>query len=111
MRERLGSDLRRYRIEAGLTQEELAAILGYDRPTPVSRHERLSTLPPLLIAISYSVVFRKPIPELFPGLVEAVERATRERLAELATKFKGSADATRESTKKLEWIARHSAIK
>ena len=106
MREHLGNYIRAYRRKAGLSQRELAQVLGCDDEGPISRHERLSSVPPLLMAIGYSVVFRKPISELFAGLSEAVEQVVEERLSALELELKQS--ATKSSVvavKRLEWLS------
>lgn len=108
MREHLGSYIRAHRKQAGLSQRELAKVLGYDHGGPVSRHERLRSLPPLLIAIGYSAVFRRPVSEIFAGLSETVERAVEEQLSGLALELKESVTTSSRKTlvaKKLEWLS------
>jgi DNA-binding XRE family transcriptional regulator len=75
--------LRTLRQRSGLTQGELANILGFLTEIPVSRHERSDTVPNLLTAIGYEVIFRKSISELFPGLYETVEAGIEVRLEAL----------------------------
>jgi transcriptional regulator with XRE-family HTH domain len=104
----LGNYIRAHRKQAGLNQRELARVLGYDHEGPVSRHERLRSLPPLLIAIGYSVVFGRPVSELFAGLSEVVEQAVEERLSELELELKESAAKSSRkvtATKKLVWLS------
>jgi DNA-binding XRE family transcriptional regulator len=108
MREHLGSYIRAHRKRTGLSQRELARVLGYDHGGPVSRHERLRSLPPLLIAIGYSVVFRRPVSEIFAGLSETVELAVEERLSELALELKEPATTSSRKlmvARKLEWVS------
>src|SRR4051794_33531340 len=77
----IGNYLRTHRRKAGLSQRELGAILGYKRQGQVSRHERSKTVPPLLSAIGYAVVFGTPIHGLFPGLHTTVADAVAGNLA------------------------------
>jgi len=72
--------LRSLRSRSGLTQRELASILGLVAGATVSRHERESTLPVLLVALGYQAVFRAPIEQLFPGTFEVVQQNIEDRL-------------------------------
>jgi DNA-binding XRE family transcriptional regulator len=76
----LDNYLHTHRKKAGLSQREVGNLLGYSDEFAVSRHERSKTLPPLLIAIGYEVVFKKPIATLFPGLKEAVDKTIELRM-------------------------------
>ena len=75
--------LRTLRRRSGLSQAELAKLLGFFSEVPVSRHERSDTVPNLLTAFAYEVIFRVPASEIFPGLYRAVEAGIEERLAKL----------------------------
>lgn len=108
MQDRLGNYIRVQRKNAGLSQRQLARILGYDQEAPISRHERVRTLPPLLIAIAYCVVFRAPMSDVFSGVFEAVERMIEERLADLEHELQNrNLTSPREaaSAKTLDWLA------
>jgi transcriptional regulator with XRE-family HTH domain len=72
--------LHAHRKKAGLSQREVGILLGYADEGAVSRHEQSKTLPPLLSAIGYEIVFNKPIAELFPGIRESVEKRIEEQL-------------------------------
>jgi transcriptional regulator with XRE-family HTH domain len=75
--------LRTLRKRSGLSQKELAHILGFRSGAPVSRHERIDTVPDLLTACAYEVIFRVPISKLFPELYQTVEVGIEERLAKM----------------------------
>jgi transcriptional regulator with XRE-family HTH domain len=77
-----GTYLRFLRRRSGLSQRDLARILGSVSVSQISRHERSKTLPTMLIAFGYQVVFQKPVSEIFPGLFHAVETGVEERLEE-----------------------------
>ena len=81
---RVGTYLRFLRKKHGLSQRALAEILGAVSESQVSRHERSSSLPTILAALSYQVVFNEPVSEIFPGLYHAVEINIEERLEERA---------------------------
>lgn len=78
--ESLACRLRSLRRKSGLSQIELAQLLGFVSEVPVSRHERSETVPNLLTALGYEVIFRVPVSELFPGLYRSVEAIVEERL-------------------------------
>jgi transcriptional regulator with XRE-family HTH domain len=101
------SYLRTYRKKAGLSQNDLADILGLVNELQISRHERSLTLPLFLTAISYEVIFHVPIAELFPGLYETVRQNVEMRLGELEEQLHQSSAKGREATviaRKLEWL-------
>lgn len=105
MGDRLGNYIRSLRTQAGLTQRQLARIVGYDDDKgPISAHERLRSLPPLLVAIAYSLVFQKSMPEIFPGLFDVVEHAVEAQLSQLEEELDRS-NTTSITAKALEWLA------
>ena len=77
------SRLRTLRLESGLSRKDLAHILDLCTAAAVSRHEKSNTVPNLLTALGYQVIFRLPISELFPGLFQTVEAGIEERLTRL----------------------------
>jgi DNA-binding XRE family transcriptional regulator len=104
---RLASYLHSHRKRSGLSQRELAHLLGYPDQGPVSRHERLCCVPPLLIALSYQAIFRVPISDLFPGVYETAKQAIEERLEKLKDDLHQSSAKGRNAAmiaRKLEWM-------
>jgi transcriptional regulator with XRE-family HTH domain len=75
--------LRTLRKRSGLSQKELANILGFRSEVAISRHERSDSVPDLLTALGYEAIFRVPISELFPGMYQTVAVGLEERLAKL----------------------------
>ena len=103
----VGTYLRFIRRRSGLSQRQLARILGTVTPSQVSRHERSVTPPNLLTALGYQAVFRQPISEIFPGFYHAVEMAVSERIQELENELGNSAAKGRAAApiaRQLEWI-------
>jgi transcriptional regulator with XRE-family HTH domain len=78
----VGTYLRFLRKNSGLSQQDLARILGSVSASQVSRHERSRSLPTILAAFGYQVVFQKPASEIFPGLYHTVEVGVEERFQE-----------------------------
>jgi DNA-binding XRE family transcriptional regulator len=101
------SYLRSHRKRAGLTQRDLANLLGYLSHNQVSKHERAETLPSLLIALGYQALFRVPIAELFPGVYGTVKLGVEERLAAIESELHQSSAKGREAhaiARRLEWL-------
>jgi transcriptional regulator with XRE-family HTH domain len=99
--------LRSLRIRSGLSQKELACILGFRSGVPISRHERSESVPDLLTAFGYEAVFRVPITQIFPGLYEAVELGIEEGLTTLENKLGQSTAKGQEAipvARKLEFL-------
>jgi transcriptional regulator with XRE-family HTH domain len=61
--ERIGKSIARERTARGLTQEQLAEIIGVEQET-VSRFERGATLPPLMRLIQLADYFEVPLESL-----------------------------------------------
>lgn len=105
--EQIANYLRSHRRKSGLSQKELAQIVGYITAAPVSEHERSVAIPALLIALGYEVIFRVPISELFPGLYQTVEANIEEQLSNIEIDLQQSTASGREAAviaRKLEWL-------
>ena len=103
----IASYLRTHRKRSGLSQRELASILGFLSEIQISRHERSVTIPGLLIALGYEAIFRAPISEIFPGLYQTVAASIEERLADMEKNLQQSTTKGREASsiaRKLEWL-------
>lgn len=106
--EPLANYVRIHRRRVGLSQRELGRLLGYKDEGPVSRHERFHSLPPLLIALGYEIVFQAPVSEIFPGLTHTVELVVEKQLAELENELQGrcaSGPGAAAVARKLEWLS------
>ena len=107
---RLVNYVRAHRKRAGLSQREVALILGYGDEGVISRHELFRTVPPLLMALGYEAIFRTSVSELFPGLRETIEHAIEASLVEFESALRKQKDSAKGSqltviTRKLEWLA------
>jgi transcriptional regulator with XRE-family HTH domain len=78
--------LRNERRETGLTQADIAALLGASWKSKVSRYERRQALPPLETALGYEAVIGKPVATLFAGMYGRVAHDVRERARNLLQK-------------------------
>lgn len=84
MSSRLPNYLRSSRKRLGLSQEEVAFLLGATNGAKVCRYERFSRRPSLETALACEVIFRTPARELFSGLYQRVNREVSERAKVLA---------------------------
>ena len=103
----LANYLRAHRRKTGITQYELAQFLGYGTHGAISRHE-LGTVPSLVVGLSYQVLYRIPVSEIFAGLMETVEFRVEAQLAEFENYLgEQSAGGTRAAmiARKLEWLS------
>jgi transcriptional regulator with XRE-family HTH domain len=87
MGHRLPNYLRAQRKRAGLSQKEVAFLLGCRCGAKVSRYERFKREPTLRAAIACAVVFHVPVRELFAGIYDDVARVTERRSRELARRL------------------------
>lgn len=71
------------RRKSGLSQSDLKLVLEVVSETQVSRHERSATIPGLLAALGYEVLFQRPVSEIFPGLCKTLSAGIEERLLRL----------------------------
>jgi transcriptional regulator with XRE-family HTH domain len=77
--DKLDNYLRTYRKKLGLTQREVAFLLGYRGNAKVSRYERQGPIPTLKTIFAYEAIFQKPARELFAGIYDRAERETLRR--------------------------------
>jgi transcriptional regulator with XRE-family HTH domain len=75
--------LRTHRRSWGLSQRELADLLGFDSPAHISRIEHGKRNPGLETALACCALFGVPLHELFPQLVVEIEETFRKRASRL----------------------------
>ena len=76
---KLDNYLRTYRKRAGLTQREVAFLLGCRNAAQVSRYEKRHRLPTLRTALACRAILGVPLETLFAGINEKVDRETTAR--------------------------------
>ncbi len=86
--DKLDNYLRTYRKKLGLTQREVAFLLGCHGPAKISRYERQGSIPSLETLLAYEVIFQKPARELFAGIYDRVERETLRRVRQLVSRLR-----------------------
>lgn len=70
MSKKLENYLRSHRKRSGLSQDEVAFLLGTQSGTKVSRYESFVRAPALKAAFGLAAIYRTPAGELFAGLSE-----------------------------------------
>ena len=100
--------LRAHRHRTSFTQDEIARILGHQSRASISEHERFELVPSLFVALSYQVLYRVPVSEIFAGLTEAAEIHAEMQLEEFE-KHLGEQSASGPKAaaiaRKLEWLS------
>jgi transcriptional regulator with XRE-family HTH domain len=75
--------LRIERRRAGLSQTDIAALLGVRTASKISRYEHGRRLPPLKTALAYEAILGRPIAELFGGTFAMVQGEVKRRARSL----------------------------
>lgn len=96
------SYLRPLRRRWGLTQRELAFLLGAKTHSHISQIEAVRTYPSLANAIACAIIFDTPPFELFPELYVEIHRAVLARADELYQDLQGN--ASRVTRTKLDFL-------
>lgn len=68
-----------YRRRMGLTQKQVARLLGHRDATMISHYEHGRALPPLLMALSLEIIYRVPVAFLFPELYDELKQRVRKQ--------------------------------
>jgi transcriptional regulator with XRE-family HTH domain len=100
--------LRTYRKRSGLSQREVAFLLGCKDAGQVSRYERRHRLPALRTALACAAILRVPLAELFAGIQKEVDREAAHRVAKLRANLENKASQRPDAKligKKLLWLA------
>lgn len=96
--------LRAERKRLGLSQDEVAFLLGCRDGGKLSRYERFQRAPNLETAAALELIFGVPVRDLFAGVYEDSGRIVRRRSQMLARRLKRRAEA-RTKLKRVRAIA------
>lgn len=102
MKKKLDCYLRSYRRRWGLTQDELARLLGCKTGAVISRLERYGRQPSLEAAYALEIIFGTAPIELFPGLHAKVKKAVIARIRDLYDELQG--DSSKITRLKLDFF-------
>jgi len=70
---KLGSYLRTHRLKSGLTQKDVAALLGLETGSTISRIEKSNHIPSVKVILGYCVLFEARPQELVPRNILDIE--------------------------------------
>jgi len=84
---KLTNYLRFYRKRLGLSQREVAFLLGWCGASQPSRYEHFSRVPRLRTALALAVIFRVSVYDLFSGEYHNVENAVGLRARRLEARL------------------------
>lgn len=99
--------LRAHRKQAGLSQAEVAFLLGRVISAQVSRYEKRRRLPSMETAIACEVIFGVPVAQLFADVRDSIEKDIKERRSELTAQLQGkrrTGSAALTLAHKLRWL-------
>jgi transcriptional regulator with XRE-family HTH domain len=94
---RLSNYIRTHRRRAGLSQRELARLLGAESGTKVSRYETFTRMPSVMTIWACELVFNRPASEIFAGVYQGVLEAVSARAERMLTEL-ASQRAPQQST-------------
>jgi transcriptional regulator with XRE-family HTH domain len=94
--------LRSYRLRWGLSQKQLAYLLGWPRSEVISRIEKKQRAPSLKLVIACFILFGTPAAELFPDLTAGVEALVIARAWDFYEKIQG--DPSKKTKKQIELL-------
>jgi transcriptional regulator with XRE-family HTH domain len=81
--------LRSYRRRWGLSQVELAALLGLKDAGVISRIEKKQRAPSLKVVIGCFIIFGTRAAELFPGITKSIEAEVMARVRDQYDELQG----------------------
>lgn len=105
---KLKNYLRRHRKASGLSQEDLAFLLGCREGSKVSRYEHFSRQPSLRTALACESIFEVTVRELFAGPFDEVRRRSRTR-ANLLIQQLPTLNSDRRMTQRIRTLRRIAA--
>jgi transcriptional regulator with XRE-family HTH domain len=94
--------LRSYRLRWGLSQGELATLLGWKGAEVVSRLEKKQRPPSLKLVIACFILFGASAAELFPDISASIEMDVMARVWEMYEKIQG--DPSKKTKVKIELL-------
>ena len=95
--------LRTFRKRSGLSQDEVAFLLGGENGGMVSRYEQFNRVPSLETACAYEALFGVPTSQLFAGVSKKVSNRLGRRASPLANRL-GKAGADSMTARKLAML-------
>jgi|HubBroStandDraft_1064217.scaffolds.fasta_scaffold704986_1 transcriptional regulator with XRE-family HTH domain len=110
MASRLNNYLRPHRRRIGLSQSEVAFLLGAHEGGRISRYEKGHRIPTLRTALAIATVFGDSPSNLFSGIQTGVDREVLPRIRQLRARLEKKHKEQRETpadNRKLHWLDEH----
>lgn len=107
---RLANYLKTYRKRSGLTQREVAFLLGWKFGEQLSRYEKRHRIPTLIDALACEAVFNVPVGKLFAGARDAIAQEIKARVETLRADLERTSAQgkhARLAARKLAWLSEH----
>lgn len=113
MEPRIPNYLRTHRKRSGLTQDELAFLLGGHTGSQITKYERRTRTPTFRSVLACQVIFGKPPRELFPAEFYKAERTVIKQAQKLCevTIGKGSSQRMERKIQFLMALAKKRPVK
>jgi transcriptional regulator with XRE-family HTH domain len=96
---KLPNYIRRNRKRLGLSQRDIAFLLGWRDTSQPSRYEHFYKTPALSTALALAVIFQISVHDLFPGEKEQAENSVLKRAQVLETQLQRQSDGRRATAK------------
>ncbi len=96
--------LRTHRKRLGLSQEEVAFLLGVQSGAKICRYERIVREPTFKAAIAFELIFQRPVREVFKGLFQEIADEIAPRARKLLAKYEN--DESKRGVHKLAVISK-----
>ena len=103
---RLNNYLRTHRKHSGLSQSELAFLVGLTSKAELSRYELGQRQPSLRTALAYEAAFGTPVSELFAGLSDSISQDTHGKMKKLSARLQAKASGGGNKVMaKFQWVS------
>jgi transcriptional regulator with XRE-family HTH domain len=85
---RLHNYLRTHRRRFGLSQADVAILLGATSGTKVSRYENFKRMPDAVTVFALEIIYNRPAGELFAGSYDTIRASVRDRARRMMKELK-----------------------
>src|ERR1700740_3010508 len=93
----LANYLKTYRKRSGLTQREVAFLIGWKHGEQLRRYEKHHRIPTLQVALACEAIFKVPATDLFAGANDSIVGEIETRIATLAAELQNRNDSGKEA--------------
>jgi transcriptional regulator with XRE-family HTH domain len=107
--QKLDNYLRAYRKRSGLSQAEIAYLVGCKSRAQISQFERRNGMPPLDTALALQVALHVPVSELYAGRYDSISKDVRKRAESLAYELRAKRPKRGKNfiAYRLQWLVEH----